>query len=317
MASKNPQTEAKAKKKRPPSKKSAPLLQKDSLKRCISSEGHLRAVAITAGRLSEEARLRHGCSTQAGQALGEGLVAALLLLSGSKGKDRLSLSLKGKGPYRQMVADADPNGSVRGFILENPDYEIKNEKYDEAPWTDGLVSVARLKEIEKEPTVSAVPALTGKLAKDLTFYLSHSEQVPSAVGIVVNVDLKTGAIDSAGGFLVQVLPGATDEEIQAVERNIQNMEKLAQLIAKRSDPIEILGKIFDPFAFTILEEQDLSFECNCSRDRVIRALNLIGKEEIESLTQDNAPVEVTCDFCSKVYRLKRSELLLTSSTNVH
>lgn len=275
--------------------------------KCLANGGNVIATAISATHLVKDAQKKHNETVHSSleiKSLGEALMAGLLLASTCKQGERVSLSVKGEQLLRQAVVDANPDGTVRGFILtrESP------HQTDEAlgPWQKGTVSVVRLKLNEKEPYVGTVPAVTGHLAKDITFYLSQSEQIPSAVGLSVNVTGNT--VESAGAFLVQVLPGATLEEIKSIENNIQNMESLADQMAKSSDPTLLLSQIFNDSTFTLIEEKPLRFECNCSKSRVERALRLLGPKEIQDMVREDHGAKITCDFCGKHFEFNSEEL---------
>lgn len=284
----------------------------------IAKGGNVAATAIIATELVEDARIRHNLqrtgdpkSPSEAKALGEALIAGLLLASNCKSGERISLSVKGDHYLKQTLVDANPNGTARGFVLARTDQSTNSfpDSTDKTkgPWQNGLLSVVRLKQNEKEPYVGTVPTVTGHLAKDLTFYLLQSEQIPAAVGLAVSQD-KTGKIDAAGGFLVQVVPGATRKEITRIEQNINKLQALAKEIAKNQDPTVLLGQIFDDMTFMILEEKPLRFECTCSKDRILRALNLLGPVELMDMMSKDHGAKVHCDFCSKLYDLSEKDL---------
>ncbi|MBI3554930.1 MAG: Hsp33 family molecular chaperone HslO, partial [Deltaproteobacteria bacterium] len=165
----------------------------------------------------------------------------------------------------------------------------------------------RLKLNEKDPYVGTVPIVTGYLAKDITFYLTQSEQIPSAVGLAVNL-AKDGSVASAGAFLVQVMPGASKKEIALVEDNINHLDGLASKIAHDSNPTLLLAHIFNDMTFTILDERPLQFECSCSKERVSRALRLLGRTEIEDMISKDKGAHVHCDFCGTSFRYSEDDL---------
>lgn len=280
--------------------------------KCMSSQGSIRGVAIQATDLVRDLATLHGKTGRSAQALGEAVMGALLLASTAKGNERLNLNIQGSGLIRQALVDAYPDGKVRGYALErtsfNPDLgEALVDGQVMGPWGMGLLSVLRTKigELEK-PYIGTVPLVTGHLAKDLTFYWLQSEQIPSAVGLAVT--LENGIVKSAGGFLVQALTGASAEEIQAVEDNIQHLESLASQLSAEADPVALLSRIFDNAAFTLLEERVLEFSCSCSWERVNRALSLIGAVELQSMLDREGFASIQCDFCTSDYRLERQKL---------
>ncbi len=271
------------------------------------------ATAITAKTLIDEAQKRHALAHPTNkshpspvQALGESLIAGLLLSSNCKAGERISLSVKGEGFLKHVLVDALPDGSVRGFLISRA-AEVPPVDSTLGPWQKGLLSVVRLKLGEKEPYVGTVPIVTGHLAKDLTFYLLQSEQIPAAVGLAVNFD-RSGKVESAGGFLVQVVPGASKKEIARIEQNINKLQSLAREIAKNSDPTVLLGQIFDDMTFIILDEKPLRFECSWSKERIVRALMLLGKDELRDMMSQDHGAKVHCDFCSKLFDISESEL---------
>lgn len=273
--------------------------------KCIARGGNMLATTITAVDLIEDARKRHKLGPAETRALGEALMAGLLLASNCKAGDRVSISVKGDNFLRQAVVDANPTGSVRGFIISSD--LVRNVDRTRGPWQNGLLSVVRLRSNEKEPYTGTVPNVTGHLAKDLTFYLTQSEQIPSAVGLAVNLD-ETGAVQSAGAFLVQVMPGATDEEIRSVETHISEIQSITTHLTQDNNPTKLLAHLFSDVTFTIIDERPLSFECNCTKDRVKRALKMVGKPELLDMIAKDRGAEVNCDFCGEQFKFSDSDL---------
>ena len=266
--------------------------------KCISLQGNVRGVAIQATDLVQSMARLHQVKGEAAKGLAEAVMGALLISSYCKGGERVNLNIQGSGLIKQALVDAYPNGTVRGYVIErSAGGEIIGES---GPWGEGLLSVLRTKEGHREqPYIGTVPLLTGHLAKDLTFYWAQSEQIPSAVGLAVCME--KGEITAAGGFLVQVLPGATTEEVKAIEGQIQEMQSLAAEIADHQDPTHLLSTIFQSAPFILVEEKNLEFHCGCSRERVERALALVGVEELTSILEENGSASVRCDFCTKDY----------------
>ncbi|MEW6055758.1 MAG: Hsp33 family molecular chaperone HslO [Bdellovibrionota bacterium] len=273
--------------------------------KCIAQGGNMIATSICATDLVEEARRRHKLSGPEINALGEALMGGLLLASTCKPGERVSLSVKGDGIFKQTVVDAAPEGKVRGFIISRDLVGNLDQKL--GPWQNGLLSVVRLKLNEKEPYIGTVPVVTGHLAKDLTYYLSQSEQIPSAIGLAVNLE-KGGQVSSAGAFMVQVLPGASSAEIAAIEDNIHNLQSLAAEVAENSNPTRLLGQIFTDTTFTILDDRPLSFQCNCSKERIGRALLLLGRAELQDMLEKDKGAEVHCDFCGSEFSFGSQDL---------
>lgn len=279
--------------------------------KCISTEGNIRGVAIQATDLVRSMVKMHGLHGIGAQALGEAVIGAILIASYCKDKERINLNIRGSKEIFQALVDAHPDGTVRGYVVQKqvelPDDGIVFEDPRQGPWGEGVLSVLRTKNQEREqPYIGTVPLVTGHLAKDLTFYWMQSEQVPSAVGIAVKME--GDQVIAAGGFLVQALPGASDKEVKLIDDHIQEMQSLAQQIAVNSDPLAILSTIFQDTAFVILEEKPLEFKCTCSWERVRKALTLVGTAELSAMLKEDKAASVRCDFCAKEYRADAAEL---------
>ncbi len=277
--------------------------------KCISTQGNIRGVAIQATQLIRSMTEIHQLEGMGARGLGEAVLGALFLASYCKPGERMNLNIQGEGYFKQALVDAYPDATVRGYVVEralSPEAIKAMEEQGIGPWGQGMLSVLRSKGGEgKQPYVGTVPLLTGHLAKDLTFYWLQSEQIPSAVGIAVNLDEK-GQVAAAGGFLIQALPGASSEEVKAIERQIHEIHSLAAEINKSENPVHLLARIFENTAFIIVEEKPIRFQCNCSWERVERALSLIGIDELRTLVREEDKPMVRCDFCSKEYEVDES-----------
>ncbi len=271
----------------------------------LGTGGTLKATALSAKNVVREASQRHKLSGEHAVALGEALVAALLLASRQRSGGRISISVKGDQILKQVVADGTAEGSVRGFLTcrDTAAAAVENR----GPWGQGLLSVVTLNPGKKEPYVGTIELTTGFLAKDLTVYLTQSEQIPSAVGLSVNV-ADNGEILSAGGFLLEVMPGAQDSDIAAIERNILEMETMASQLGRDPNPVLLLSQIFAEQPFTIMEEKGVNFLCTCSRNRVQRALTLLGPTELQDMIEKDHGASVHCDFCNDEYAFTEAEL---------
>ncbi len=169
------------------------------------------------------------------------------------------------------------------------------------PWGIGLLSVLRTKKEEQQPYIGTVPLLTGHLPKDLTYYWLQSEQVHSAVGIDVQLDFDNNKVTFAQGFLIQALPGASDDDLKTIEDHMRKFNFLDPDSTQRKTPTHLLSFLLENQAFSVLEEKPLTVKCTCSLDRVKRSISLVGPEEIDSMINDGKNVEVNCDFCSEKY----------------
>ena len=266
--------------------------------KCISTEGHIRGVAIHATELIQSMAKRHQLRGVQAQGLGEAVMSALLLASYCKGEQKVNLNVQGNGNFKQALVDAYPNGTVRGYVIPREIVELPEAT---GPWGAGLLSVLRTSdESGKAPYIGTVPLLTGHLAKDMTFYWVQSEQVPTAVGLAVRCEKEE--VVSARGFLIQALPGADSQTISTIEHHVNELDLLDNLNAQAS-PVHVLSQIFQSTAFMIIEEKALQFECNCSLEKVQRALLLLGKKELHSILAEEKSTTLHCDFCTRDYHL--------------
>lgn len=282
--------------------------------KCIATHGNIRGIAIQATELVQEAVRLHQVEGLGAQGLGEALIGALLISSTVKQGERVNLNVQGSGHYIQALVDAYPNGTARGYVIERPASQDglatrEDGETPMGPWGNGVMSVLRTKDEEgKQPYIGTVPLLTGHFAKDLSFYWAQSEQVPSAVGVKIITDGKT--VKAAGGFLVQAMPGASEEELKSIEGHIHGLGSLDDQLTGDFDPVKLLSQIFESTAFMIVEDRPLSLSCNCSWDRVKRALVLVGPSELQAMLDEDGEAIVRCDFCTKEYRVTRGQLQL-------
>lgn len=283
--------------------------------KCISNQGNIRGVAIQATGLVKELSGLHKLGPEGVRRLGEAVVGALSIASYCKDRERVNLNIQGTGKVKQALVDAYPDGTVRGYVLER-DESGGGESLaeNEGPWGDGVLSVLRTKVEQEQPYIGTVPLVTGHLAKDLTFYWAQSEQIPSSVGLAVN--LAGTQVTSAGGFLIQAMPGASPRELKAIEGHINEIQSLAERIADNSDPMNLLSQIFQSSTFMLIEERSLQFKCQCSWERVRRALTLVGVAELQAMLAEDQAALVRCDFCSRDYRVSAEDLqhLIDSAT---
>jgi len=274
--------------------------------KCVSQSGKIRSVAVNCTELAEEMRVLHKLSLDGGRALGEALAASILLSSYCKQGERINLNIRGDGWAKQALIDAYPDGSVRGYLVEN-ESEGLNFSPNLGPWGEGTLAVLRSKGEQQQPYIGTVPMLTGFLAKDLTFYWLQSEQVHSAVGIAVTAD-ENGAIQGAGSFMVQAMPGISGPELDSLERSISNLTKLAEEVAFKRDPMFLLSQLFSDAPFFKVEEKELSRVCNCSQKKVERALRLLGSDEISDILKTQSEAVMTCEFCQIHYKISKSKM---------
>lgn len=279
--------------------------------RAVSADDMIKIAVISAPEMVEEARTVHGLSPTASAALGRALLGASLLGNAMKGeKDTLTLRLSGGGPVGNVVAVSDSAGNVRGYVDE-PAADLPTRadgKLDVGGLIgrDGTLTVSRDLGL-REPYIGSVELISGEVAEDLTAYLVESEQVPSACGLGVLVGTDKHIL-AAGGFLVQLLPGAPEELIQKIEDNIFMMDQLTTIL-NEDGAEEVLHQVLRGLEPEILARDEVNYRCYCSRERIKSALQSAGDETLQELTSEGPSTEVTCQFCGKQYVFTPEELL--------
>ena len=283
----------------------------DQLVRAITAGGAVKAVAVTTRELTERARNIQKSLPAATAALGRTLAAASMMGSALK-EDAASLTLqiKGGGPLGTILAVSDPQGCVRGYV-QNPQVDLPlrpDGKLDVggAVGSGGTLTVIRDLGMG-EPYTGSVELLSGEIAEDLAAYFAESEQVPTACALGVLVD-RDQSVRAAGGYLIQLLPGAGEDVIGRVEGGVLAAGPVTALLDKDPDPAALLRTVLSDFDVEILETSPISYRCYCSRDRVERALISMGVEELEDLLAQQGGCELGCQFCDKVYRYSAEEL---------
>ena len=282
---------------------------KDYIVRATAGDGQVRAFAATTGNLVEEARRRHNTSPVATAALGRLLTAGAMMGSMMKNDtDVLTLQIKGDGPLGGITVTADAKANVKGFV-ENPDAILppKNGKLDGG----GAVGIGLLNVIKdmgmKEPYVGQTILQTSEIAEDLTYYFATSEQVPSSVGLGVLMN-KDNTVHCAGGFIVQVMPFVTDEVLSRLEENIQKISSVTQMLDDGHTPEQMLERVLEGLDIEITDTIPANFSCNCSHERIEKAIISIGKKDIQSMIDEGKEVEVKCHFCNTAYKFSVEEL---------
>ena len=283
----------------------------DTLVRAISKDGMVKAVAVSTRELTERARQIHKTLPVATAALGRTLAAASMM--GNALKDdgsSLTLQIKGDGPLGKILAVSDNQGNVRGTV-DNPAVDIplrSDGKLDVggAVGYDGTLTVIRDLNM-KEPYVGSVGLLGGEIAEDLAAYFVESEQIPTACGLGVLVD-RDQSVSVAGGYLIQLLPGATEDVITMVEGGIYAAGPVTELLKADDDPESLLRRVMSDFELDILETTPIEYRCYCSRERMERALISLGAEELRQLIDEQGDAELTCRFCDNVQKFTKEQL---------
>lgn len=283
-------------------------IEKDMLIRGTAMGGKVRAFAVRTTALVEELRRRHDTYPTTTAALGRTVTAASMMGAMLKGEEKLTIQVQGDGPVGQIVADANAKGEVRGYV-KNPHVHLPSNSFGKldvagAVGTTGFIHVTKDLGL-KEPYRGSVPIVSGELGEDFTYYFAVSEQTPSAVGLGVLVDTDSSVI-VAGGFIVQLLPGLSDEEINAIEQAVGQMPPVTSLLDQGMELDEMLRRLLPDIQ--ILEEMDIHFSCQCSQERVERTLISLGKVELTTLLEDEEEIEVVCDFCNEPYSFSNVEI---------
>ena len=291
----------------------------DHIIRAITADGSVKAVAITGRDLVERARTIHTLLPVATAALGRTLLAAsmmgdMLKIDGAS----LTLQIKGGGPLGTILAVSDCGGNVRGYV-QDPHVELMEKvpgKLDvgAAVGTDGSLTV--IKDLDmKEPYVGMVPLVSGEIAEDVTEYFAVSEQIPTACALGVLVDTDQSVL-CAGGYLLQLLPGAPDGVIDALEEAVRRLGPVTEVLHQGADAAQVLERLLEGMEPQLLERSPVSYKCYCSRDRVSQAVISLGKAELRDMIDKEGHADLTCQFCDKVYHFSKEELedLLASAT---
>jgi len=271
----------------------------------------IRALAAITTGVVEEARRRHGTYPTATAALGRTLTAGLLLGATMKDEEGLSIELVGDGPLRRVMVTTNGAGRVRGYVSRPATHlPSKNGKLDVAGAIgDGLLCVMRTQPWNKEPYRSVMKLVSGEIAEDITHYLVTSEQMPSAtaLGVFVNAD---GSVGAAGGFLVQILHGATTDLAELVERNVAGLPHVTSLVRDGAGPDDILAAVLAGLDVRRIADEPVRFACSCTRERVLGALVLLGSDEIADMIRSEGKADVRCEFCAEEYTIDESELAM-------
>lgn len=283
----------------------------DEIVRAITGDGLVKAVAVTGRDLVERARNIHTLLPMATAALGRALLGASMMGDMLKEEEgSLTLQIKGGGPLGTILAVSDCNGNVRGYV-QNPHVDLM-EKYQgkldvgAAVGQDGTLTV--IKDIGlKEPYVGSIGLFSGEIADDLAMYFVESEQIPTAcaLGVLVGLDQ---SVTAAGGYLIQLLPGASEDMITRIEAGVHAMGSVSHALADGLDGEGLLRAVLKDFDLEILEKHPVEYRCYCSRDRVTRALISMGKKDLEELIRDQGKAELTCQFCDQVYHYSKEDL---------
>ena len=284
---------------------------KDYMVRATAGNAQIRAFAATTKDLADYGRKAHGLSPIAAAALGRLMTGTVMMgQMMDDGSDMITVKMDGDGPMKGVLATADNKGNVKGYV-SNP-YVIMEPNASGHLNVGGAIGEGTLTVIRdmglKEPYVGQVPLYSGEVAEDLTYYFTKSEQTPSSVGLGVLVERENLSVIAAGGFIVQLMPFADEQTITHLEFNLGKFSSVTDILKAGKTPEELLSIVLDGFDMEITEKTDLNFYCNCDRDRVSRALMLVGKKELDDMIHEGKPVELCCQFCNKKYSFSVAEL---------
>lgn len=284
---------------------------KDTIIIGTAAEGNVRFVAASTTNLVNEAVKIHGCSATAAAALGRMLTSGAMMATMFKNeKDVLTLQINGGGPAGSIVVTAYPDGRVKGYI-GNPQVDLPQNNQGKldvggAIGTNGMLTI--IKDIGlKKPYVGQIPIVTGEIGDDLTYYFTQSEQTPTAVGVgvLVNNDL---SIRAAGGFIIQMMPGASDLVADLVTYRLQEMKSISSQLDSGKDIESVMRDIFEDMSIKIMQYKDPYFKCDCSREKVEKALVSIGKKDLEEIYAEGGTEEIKCHFCNQSYYFNKEDI---------
>ena len=282
----------------------------DKIIRATAGDGFIKMAVITARDMVQRAREIHSCSPTASAALGRSLCAASLMGEMMKEENAtLTLRINGGGPLGSLVAVSDSGGNVRGYVDDpSVDLPLRSDgklNVGAAVGRDGMLTVSRDIGL-KEPYIGSTELVSGEIAEDVTAYLLESEQVPSACGLGVLVDTDL-SIKAAGGFIVQLMPGADEALIGRLEENIFLMDQLTTILDE-DGAMAVFDQVLKGFTYHTVGETPVEYRCYCSRERVEEALRCIDKGQLTEMAEDGKDITVSCQFCDRIYRFSPAQL---------
>lgn len=282
----------------------------DYLVKALAYEGFVRAYAVNATEIIAEAQQRHDTWNTSSAALGRTMIGALMLGATLKGEDKMTVKVEGNGPAGAIVVDSNGKGEVKGYIknphISLPLNEIGKIDVRGAVGTEGMFTV--IKDLGlKEPFSGQTPIVSGEIGEDFTYYLAVSEQIPSAVGVSVLVDTDD-SIKTAGGFMIQIMPGASEEIIDKIEERLKETARISSLLDEGQTPEEILQTLLATDDVEFLENMPVQFKCDCSKEKFASAIITLGAEQIQELIDQDHGAEAVCAFCNNKYDYSEADL---------
>ncbi|MED4204799.1 Hsp33 family molecular chaperone HslO [Neobacillus mesonae] len=282
----------------------------DYLVKALAYDGAIRAYAVRTTETVTEAQRRHHTWRTASAALGRAMTAGVMMGAMLKGDEKLTIKIDGGGPLGPILVDSNANGEVRGYV-SNPEVDFESNDFGKldvrrAVGTDGMLAV--VKDIGLRDFFSGqVPLVSGELGEDFTYYFATSEQTPSSVGVGVLVN-PDDTILAAGGFILQIMPGAEEAVITKLEERLKTISPISTLIEQGLTPEEILYELLGEDHVKIIETMPIKFQCTCSKQRFADAIVGLGKTEIRSMIDEDGQAEAHCHFCNEKYQFSKDEL---------
>ncbi|HHY75117.1 MAG TPA: Hsp33 family molecular chaperone HslO [Bacillus bacterium] len=280
----------------------------DYLIKALAYDGQVRAYGINSTETVSEGQRRHDTWATASAALGRAMTAATMMGAMLKGDDKITVKIEGGGPIGAILVDANARGEVRGYV-SNPHVDFELNEHGKLDVTRAVGNTGFLSVVKdlgmREHFTGQVPLVSGELGEDFTYYFAASEQVPSAVGVGVLVN-PDHSILAAGGFIIQLLPGTSDETIDKIEKQINSIPPISKLIQDGLTPEEILEKLLGEIK--ILEKMPVSFKCTCSKERLANAIVSLGADEIKAMIEEDGKADAHCNFCNEEYHFTVADL---------
>jgi molecular chaperone Hsp33 len=283
----------------------------DYLVKALAFEGNIRAFAVRTTEMVGEAQKRQDTWPTASAAMGRAMTATTMMASMLKGeKNKITVKIEGGGPIGAIIVDANAKGETRGYVT-NPHVHFDLNKHGKldvarAVGNNGYLYVVKDLGLRDNFT-GQVPLVSGELGEDFTYYFASSEQVPTSVGVGVLVN-PDNSILAAGGFIIQVMPGADDDTISIIEQKLVKIPPISKLIENGLTPEEVLIEVLGQDNVKFLDKTPVRFHCQCSRERIANALISLGKEEIQSIIEEDGQAETNCHFCNETYIFNKQEL---------
>jgi len=283
----------------------------DTLTKAISKDGKFRAYVVNATETIQEAQQRHDTWRNSSAALGRTMIGSILIATSTLKEDEvLTTRVQGDGPVGPIVVDATAQGDVKGYIT-NPHVSLKAREdghidVQAAVGTNGTLSITKDLHLKK-PFTGEVPLVSGEIGMDFAYYMAKSEQIPSAIGVSVFVT-PNETVGAAGGFLIQTLPGATDDDISKIEANLKVVPNLSTLLNEGLNNKEVMEKIMNGIEMKYLQDMPVQFKCDCSKERFSKSLATLATNDLQSMIDEDHGAEAVCKFCGNKYQFSEAEL---------